>query len=133
MSRISTLLAILFHGACLGIAPLDAQALPSIYQPTNSPQPLAPLPTPSQFRWHQQELQIFIHFGVNTFTGKGWGDGTENPDLFHPHDSQCQASRRFLPLAISAFSLHFTSFIIKEAEEKKTGTREEKSNLTYPS
>ncbi len=33
---------------------------------------------------------------------------------------------RAYPL-ISTFSLHFTSFIIKEAEEKKTGTREEKA------
>lgn len=49
--------------------------VPTIYQTANAPQPLAPLPTPSLFHWHQQELQIFIHFGVNTFNGKGWGDG----------------------------------------------------------
>jgi alpha-L-fucosidase len=90
MSYPSTLLAILFHGTCLGIAPLHAQDIPSIYQPANAPQPLPPLPTPSQFRWHQQELQIFIHFGVNTFTGLGWGDGTENPDLFAPTDLDCE-------------------------------------------
>jgi alpha-L-fucosidase len=89
MSHPSTLLAILFSGASLGIAPLHAQDIPSIYQPANAPQPLPPLPTPSQFRWHQQELQIFIHFGVNTFTGLGWGDGTENPDLFAPTDLDC--------------------------------------------
>ncbi|MBN8459349.1 MAG: hypothetical protein J0M04_16090 [Verrucomicrobia bacterium] len=59
MSHPSTLLAILFSSASLGMAPLHAQDMPSIYQPANAPQPLPPLPTPSQFRWHQQELQIF--------------------------------------------------------------------------
>lgn len=66
------------------------QPLPSIYQPANAPQPLAPLPTPAQFRWHQQELQVFIHFGINTFTGKEWGDGTEDPNLFAPTALDCE-------------------------------------------
>ena len=93
MSHPSNLLAILLHGASLGIAPLHAQDIPSIYQPVNAPQPLAPLPTPSQFRWHQQELQIFIHFGVNTFTGLGWGDGTENLTYSRPPTSTANSGR----------------------------------------
>ncbi|WP_324677346.1 alpha-L-fucosidase [Hymenobacter sp. GOD-10R] len=41
-------------------------------------------PSPRQLRWQQLELTGFIHFGMNTFTNKEWGDGTENPQLFNP-------------------------------------------------
>ena len=27
---------------------------------------------------------MFVHFTVNTFTGKEWGDGTESPSIFNP-------------------------------------------------
>jgi alpha-L-fucosidase len=47
-------------------------------------QPSRPTPTPSQLAWQRDELAIFIHFGVNTFTNREWGDGTENPSIFNP-------------------------------------------------
>ena len=45
-----------------------------------------PLPRPSraQLAWQQDELAMFIHFGVNTFTDREWGEGTEDPRLFDP-------------------------------------------------
>lgn len=43
-----------------------------------------PVPTPSQLEWQRDELAMFIHFGVNTFTNREWGDGTENPGIFNP-------------------------------------------------
>lgn len=43
-----------------------------------------PVPSPSQLLWQRDELALFLHFGVNTFTDREWGDGTEDPALFDP-------------------------------------------------
>ncbi len=46
----------------------------------------SPLATPSrdQLLWQRRERALFLHFGVNTFTGREWGDGTEDPRIFNP-------------------------------------------------
>ena len=41
-------------------------------------------PSPRQLRWQQLEVTGFLHFGINTFTNKEWGDGKESPSLFNP-------------------------------------------------
>jgi len=42
------------------------------------------VPAPRQLKWQRLELTTFFHFGINTFTGKEWGTGKEDPALFNP-------------------------------------------------
>jgi alpha-L-fucosidase len=69
---------------------LSASALAACATPRNvtsgpgdSPQSL-PRPSTSQLAWQRDELALFFHFGVNTFTDREWGDGRESPSIFAP-------------------------------------------------
>lgn len=43
-------------------------------------------PSERQLRWQKMELTGFLHFGINTFTNREWGDGKEDPKLFNPDE-----------------------------------------------
>jgi alpha-L-fucosidase len=43
-----------------------------------------PLPSAAQLLWQRDERALFLHFGMNTFTDREWGDGREDPRLFVP-------------------------------------------------
>jgi alpha-L-fucosidase len=43
-----------------------------------------PRPSPSQLAWQRDEFALFLHFGVNTFTDREWGDGREDPSIVSP-------------------------------------------------
>ena len=43
-----------------------------------------PVPSRAQLAWQRDELALFLHFGVNTFTDREWGDGKESPAIFDP-------------------------------------------------
>lgn len=49
-----------------------------------SPRSASPTPSAAQLAWQRDELALFLHFGVNTFTDREWGDGTEQPSIFLP-------------------------------------------------
>ena len=47
------------------------------------------VPSERQIRHQQMEFYAFVHFTVNTFTDKEWGDGTESPSVFAPTELCC--------------------------------------------
>ena len=55
-----------------------------------APEPYGACPSPEQVAWQQMEMNMFCHFGPNTFTGVEWGSGTEPEDIFCPTDLDCR-------------------------------------------
>lgn len=49
-----------------------------------------PVPSARQLAWHAREVYGFVHFTVNTFTGKEWGYGDEPESLFAPSALDCR-------------------------------------------
>lgn len=49
-----------------------------------APEPYGALPSAEQVEYQRLEIVGFIHFGMNTFTGREWGTGKEDEALFNP-------------------------------------------------
>lgn len=79
MYRFRFLLPFLFLLSCVVVA--GAQQRP--------PKPFGPCPTDAQVRWMRMEMNMFCHFGPNTFSGREWGDGNESAELFNPSHLDC--------------------------------------------
>ncbi len=44
------------------------------------------IPTPGQLAWQHDGFGLFLHFGINTFNGEEWSNGTLDPASFDPSD-----------------------------------------------
>jgi alpha-L-fucosidase len=47
-------------------------------------------PEARQLAWQKLEFIAFVHFGMNTFTGRDLGTGQEDPKLFNPTELDCR-------------------------------------------
>ena len=81
-------IALLLIFCLLGIS-LQAQKHPPKVKPAEPPAPYGPVPTAAQVAWQRMEMNMFCHFGPNTFTGLEWGEGTEAEDIFNPIALNC--------------------------------------------
>ena len=68
--------------------------LASIIPPANAatvapPQPYGAIPTPQHMAWQKNEIIAFVHFNMNTFTGREWGEGKEDTATFNPTSLDC--------------------------------------------
>ncbi len=70
--------------AAIATAALHARRLDAVSSWPGVPMAGRPRPTRAQLDWQRDELAMFVHFGVNTFTDREWGDGTESPAIFDP-------------------------------------------------
>ena len=52
--------------------------------------PYGVVPNSRQMEWYQRERSVFFHFGINTFSNKEWGDGTDDPKIFNPLKLDCR-------------------------------------------
>ena len=58
------------------------------------PAPHGPLPSERQLIRHTNEFYGLLHFGMNTFTDKEWGDGSEDESIFNPTDFDAEQIAR---------------------------------------
>lgn len=54
------------------------------------PEPFGPVPSERQLAWHEMEYYMFVHFTVNTFTDREWGQGDEPETVFNPTTLDCR-------------------------------------------
>ncbi len=84
MKRCYFLVCLLLLGLSVG-----AQKYAPKVKPADPPKPYGPVPTAAQVAWQRMEMNMFCHFGPNTFTGLEWGEGTEAEDIFNPTALDC--------------------------------------------
>jgi len=65
-------------------AQLDIDDTQTIDNTDNRPAPVHPVPSERQLLWNETEFYAFFHYGMNTYTDKEWGDGSESETLFAP-------------------------------------------------
>ena len=86
------------------------------------------VPSQNQYEYQKQELAAFCHFGMNTYTGKEWGNGQEQPSQFQlnqPFDAEnyvkAIAEAGFKKIIVTA--KHHDGFCIWPSEHTEHDTK----------
>ena len=66
------------------------------------------VPNARQIALQEMGFYLFIHFGMNTFSGKEWGSGKESPSLFCPESIDTDQWAR-IALDVGAGAIIFTA------------------------
>jgi alpha-L-fucosidase len=74
------------------------------------------VPTPNQLDALNNEFIAFVHFGPNTFTGREWGDGKEDPKVFDlkelDTDQWCEAMANAGMKMVILTAKHHDGFVL---------------------
>ncbi|MFN3794740.1 MAG: alpha-L-fucosidase [Chitinophagaceae bacterium] len=101
-----------------------------LFSLAQAPKAIGPAPNATQLAWHEKEFYLFMHFGPNTFTGKEWGEGKENPDEFNPTNLDCKQWARIAKQAgakgIIITAKHHDGFCLWPSKYSKHTVRESK-------
>lgn len=85
-------------------------------------------PSRAQVEWQQMEMNMFCHFGPNTFTGNEWGNGKESVSLFNPTEMDCRQWARVAKAAgfkgIIITAKHHDGFCLWPSRESTHTVRE---------
>lgn len=73
-------------------------------------------PSKRQLAWQEREFEALVHYGMNTFTGREWGGGTEEPAIFAPGSLDgaqwAQAAKSFGAKALILVCKHHDGFCL---------------------
>ncbi|TKG90811.1 alpha-1,3/4-fucosidase [Puteibacter caeruleilacunae] len=83
------------------------------------------VPTKNQYDYKKLEYTCFVHFGVNTFTRKEWGDGFENPKVFNlknlDTDQWCRVAKEAGMKLVMFTAKHHDGFCLWQSRYTKHG------------
>ena len=77
-------------------------------------------PSDRQLRWQEMEFYAFVHYGINSFTDREWGNGSESPAIFNPKaldtDQWCRAAIDAEMKGIIITAKHHDGFCLFDTE-----------------
>ncbi|SHI56587.1 alpha-L-fucosidase [Arenibacter nanhaiticus] len=83
------------------------------------------VPTANQYAYKKLEFTCFVHFGVNTFTRKEWGDGFEDPQVFNLQnldtDQWCRTAKEAGMKLVMFTAKHHDGFVLWQSRYTKHG------------